>query len=146
VTPAVSRLSAFFKDADSALGVFYPKHYIIATFPNLKATYAANRLLRNAGLSEDEVIAVPGPEALEFFKQFREHAGILGDLMYTLSRTLGTEADFVDSDIDHARHGAGFLAIYSLTDSESARVVELVRPLEPITMQWYLTGGIRSLI
>jgi hypothetical protein len=142
----VSRLAAFFKDADSSFGVFYPKHYIIATFPNLGATNAANQVLRNAGLSEDEVIAVSGPEALEFFKQFREHAGILGGLMYMLSHTIGTEANFVDSDIDKARHGAGFLAIHSLTDSESAKVVELVRPLAPLTMEWYLTGGIRSLI
>ena len=144
--PAVVQLSHFFKESSSSLGVFYPRHYIIATFPSLEATTAANQALRNAGFSEDEVMAVAGPQMIEFLNQFSEHAGILGELMFKLSRTFGTEARFVDSDIDSARHGAGFLAIHSLTESESARVVQYVRPFAPVTMQWYLAGAIHSLI
>lgn len=144
--PAATRLSHFFKESSSSLGVFYPRHYIIATFSTLEATRAAHHALRNAGFNEDEVMSVTGPEMMEFFKQFEEHAGILGDLMYRLSRTFGTEARFVDSDIDSALKGAGFLAVHSLSESESARVVGFVRPLEPLTMQWYLAGAIRSLI
>ena len=94
----------------------------------------------------DAVLAVTGPDVLDFFKQFREHTGILGELMRSVSRFFGTEATFADSDIEDARHGAGFLAIHSLSDSEAAQIVELIRPLEPLTMQWYLAGGIRSLI
>ena len=142
----MATLTHFFKEPNTSFGVFYPKHYIIATFPTFEAAKGANQTLRNAGFNEDEVMAVSGPEALEFSKEFHDHAGIWGDLMTGLSRTFGTEASFVDLDIDKAEHGAGFLAIHSLTDSKSARIVELVRPFEPLTMQWYLAGGIRSLI
>ena len=56
----MTTLTNFFKESDSRLGVFYPKHYIIGTFPTFeKAKEGAQALLR-AGFSGDEVLAVPG--------------------------------------------------------------------------------------
>lgn len=148
--------STFFKESDISVGVFYPKHYIIATFPKYTAAKNACQALRNAGFREDEAMVGTGRDFLEFFKHFREDAGLWGSMMRPVSRFFGTEASFADRDVQNAEDGAGFVAVHSLTDQETARIQELMAPTEstgqldpafaPSSMEWYLPSGIRSLI
>ena len=142
----MTTLTDFFKESDSNLGVFYPKHYIIATFPAFGKAQEAAQALRKAGFSDDEVLAIPGSEILVFFEEFREHAGLWAGVMTMLSRAFGTEQIFVDDDVHQARRGAGFLAIYSPQEAETARVRAILEPFEPRAMHWYQTGCIQSLI
>lgn len=139
-------LSTFFKESDRCLGVFYPKHYILATFPSFAAAKQASLALRKAGFGEDEILAVPGSEALRFFEAVHDQAGLWGGLMTEVSRFFNTEAAFVDEDVERARDGAGFLAVHSPTEHESILVREIVVPFAPIAMHWYLPGAIQSLI
>ncbi len=143
----MSDLSTFFKEPDTSLvGTFYPKHYIIAKFSKYSAAKDAYQSLRNAGYSEDEAIAATGQEVLAFFKHFREDAGLWGIVMRPLSRLLLTEATFADHDIDDANRVSGFVAVHSLTDQETKKIVEIMSPFAPSSMEWYLAGGIRSLV
>jgi hypothetical protein len=139
-------LAGFFKEPETSMGVFYPTHYIIATFPSFEVAKQAKLALRSNGFSEDEVLPVSSAEALDFFRQFQDHAGIWGHLMTELSRFIDTEATKADKDIERAKHGAGFLVVHSPTEKESKRVQEIVAPLSPIAMHWYLPGGIQSLV
>jgi hypothetical protein len=143
----MGNLSKFFKEPNTSLvGTFYPKHYIIATFSKYSAAKDAYQSLRNAGFSEDEVIAATGEEVLAFFKHFREDAGLWGIVMRPLSRLLFTEATFADHDIDDANGGSGFVAVHSLTDQETKKIAEIMTPFAPSSIEWYLAGGIRSLV
>jgi hypothetical protein len=141
-----NRLSGFFRESDISMGVFYPMHYIIATFPSFEVAKLGNLALKKAGFNDDEVLPVPGSEALDFFKQFQDHAGIWGNLMTELSRFFDTEASKADHDIERAKAGAGFLVIHSPTEREANRIREILAPLSPIAMHWYLPGAIQSLV
>jgi len=142
----MTKLAKFFKDSDSTLGVFYPKHYIIAAFPTFDKTKEAAQALRTAGFSEDEVLALAGYEVIRFFEEFHANAGLWSGVMTMLSRAFGTEQLFADDDVERARAGAGFLAVYSPGAPETARIRSMLDPFEPRAMHWYEGNGIQSLI
>ncbi len=142
----MTTLTSFFKDTDSSLGVFYPKDYIIATFPSFEKTKQAAQALRGAGYSENEVLAIPGEEILQFFEDFRAHSGLWSSTMTVISRAFGTEQVFADSDVESARAGAGFLAVHSPEEPATERVHALVQPFGPRAMHWYTSGGVQCLI
>jgi hypothetical protein len=139
-------LSTFFKGSETCLGVFYPKRYIIATFPSFESARLAERALRATGFLPDEVQAASGGEMLNFFRELRARTGLLGGLMTEFSRFIGTEASFLDRDVWEARHGAGFLAVHCSTEREADHIRGLLTPLHPSAMQWYRTGAVCSLV
>ena len=139
-------LSTFFRESDKSLGVFYPRHYIIATFPTYTSAKQAYQALRNAGYSDDDTLLATGEEVLEYFHHFRDDAGLWGIVMRYLSRLLASEVAFADKDIEQAKEGSGFLAIYSKTDQDAATILGTVKPFTPNSMEWYLAGGVRSLV
>ena len=94
--------STFFRESNTSLGAFYPKHYIIATFPKYPAAVEAHDALRAAGHSQEDVMLATGQEVLAFFQHFREEAGLWGVVMRYLSRLLATEVSFADQDIRDA--------------------------------------------
>jgi hypothetical protein len=142
----MSELAALFKEPDTSLGVFYPKNYIIATFPSFAAAMLANKMLRQAGFSEAESLAVPGSDLIEYFSEIHARNGPVGELMTGVSRLIGTEAAFEDKDLRQARDGAGFVAAHCTTETKANRTRDLLKPFGPTAMQWYWSGAIRSLI
>jgi len=142
----MTTLTSFFKESDSKLGVFYPKHYIIATFPTFDKTKEAAQALRKAGFSENEVLAIPGAEVLKYFEEFHANSGLWAGVMTMLSRAFGTEQLFADDDVERAYAGDGFLAVYALEDSSAASVRAILAPFEPRAMHWYQAGGIECLV
>lgn len=138
--------STFFKESDSSLGVFYPKHYIIATFHHYSAAKGAFQELRDAGFAEDEAMLATGVEVLEFFKHFSEDAGLWGIVMRPLSRFIGTEAANADLNVEQAKEGAGFIAIHSPTEEDAFRIMAMMKGYSPSSADWYLWGGIRSML
>ncbi len=83
---------------------------------------------------------------LEFFKHFREDAGLWGIVMRPLSRFIGTEAANADLNIEQAKEGAGFIAIHSPTEQDALKIMSVMKPFAPSSADWYLWGGIRSMI
>jgi hypothetical protein len=142
----MTTLTHFFKESDSSLGVFYPRHYIIAVFPTFEKTKEAAQALRGVGFGEDEVLAIPGSEILKYFEEFRANSGLWAGVMTMLSRAFGTEQVFVDEDVELAHGGAGFLAIHSLEEHETRRIQAVLEPFEPSAMHWYEAGGIQTLV
>ncbi len=104
------------------------------------------RALRRAGFTENESRAVPGSDLLDYFTEMHQHSGMWGSVMTELSRLIGTEAAFEDNDARQARQGAGFVAVHCSTEAEAQRIHCIVKPFDPIAMQWYWSGAIRSLI
>lgn len=141
----MTTLSRFFQESDSSMGVFYPRHYIIATFSTFDKTKEGAQALRGVGFSEKEVIALPGSEVLKYFQEFQSHAGLWSGVMTMLSRAFGTEQIFADDDVERARAGAGFLAVYSPEAAQAEHIRVLLAPFEPRAMHWYEAGGIQTL-
>jgi len=142
----MTTLTDFFKESDSKLGVFYPKHYLIATFSTFDKTKQAALALGKAGFSDNEVLAIPSEEILRYFEEFRTNSGLWAGVMTMLSRAFGTEQVFADDDVQRAEAGAGFLAVQCLDQTHADRLRVLLEPFEPRAMHWYEAGGIQSLI
>jgi hypothetical protein len=141
-----NQLATLFKGSETWLGVFYPRKYIIATFSSFETALSGKQALRAAGLGPDEIRAVSGGEMLHFFREMQARTGLLGDLMTEFSRFIGTEASFFDRDVWEARHGAGFLAVHCSTEKEADYIRHRLTPLRPVSMQWYRTEAVESLI
>jgi hypothetical protein len=142
----MNQLSMLLRGSETSLGVFYPKHYIIATFRSFEISESAQRALRAVGVHGEEISAVSGVEMLKFFCDLRVRTGLLGVMMTGLSRLIGAEANFVDRNICEAQHGAGFLAVHCPSQKEADFISRRLKPLRPVSMQWYCIGGVQSLV
>ena len=138
----MSTLKGFFKESDTQLGVFYPKHYLIAVFPNLKIAQQAMAKLRLAGFAEDEAIAVAGADVLELTK---EESGPGSFLMQAVSRFFATEQVSHDSDVYLAERGAAFVAVHCPAAKAKDQAWELIEAQGPLAARYYANDGIEHL-
>jgi hypothetical protein len=138
----MSLLTGFFKESDTELGVFYPKHYLIAVFRNLETAQQAVKKLLHAGFAEDEAIAVAGQELIELAK---EETGPGSFLMQALSRFFATEQMSHDHDLDLAQHGASFVAVHCPTETTKKEAWNVLQPEAPLAARYYANDGIEHL-
>jgi hypothetical protein len=138
----MATLAGFFKESDTKLGIFYPNHYLVAVFRNVAAAGLAANKLRVAGFASDEVIATDGAEVVQLA---REETGVGSVLMQGLSRFFATEQIYTDNDLEHARHGAGFLAVHCPTDLAKAEAWRLIQSEDPLDARYYSNDGIEHL-
>jgi hypothetical protein len=139
-----SELYRFFHGSPTALGVFYPTHYVFASFPSLQNAKSAGKTLQAAGYSE--TVATSAAETYRFMNEVQADVGLWGALMASISRFFGTEEVFADIDLAKVNEGAAFLATYCPEEQQAERIRDLVLPFEPMAMQLYLPGGIQSLV
>jgi len=139
-----TRLYRFFHGAATTLGVFYPTHYIFASFPSLQNAKDAAKALEENGYRE--LVTASAAETSRFMSELRADVGLWGALMAVLSRFFGTEEVFADIDLEKADQGAGFLAVYCPREERAEQIRDIVAPFEPLAMQLYLSSGIQSLI
>jgi len=142
----MSRLSTFFKDADTAFGVFYPKHYLLAVFPNFADADRAKVKLSRSGRLDEDVISVPGEEVVHFAEDHLLKDGLWGVMMTELSRTLGTEALYADKDLAAAKKGAAFVAVHCPTDDAKSEAWKILEPTHPLVARYYSFGGIEHFV
>ena len=138
----MSSLAGFFKESDTQLGVFYPKHYLIAAFPNLEMAKPTAAKLRLAGFAADEVIAVGGQDVIELAK---EESGPANFLMQALSRFFATEQMSHDRDLDLAQHGAAFVAVHCPTEKNKQEAWKVIEREAPLAARYYAGNGIEHM-
>ena len=139
-----TELYRFFHGSATTLGVFYPTHYIFGSFPSLENAKKAAKTLQSAGFVE--TVVASSAETYRFMNEIRCDVGLWGALMASISRFFGTEEVFADITIAKAEEGAAFLAVYCRREEHADRIRDLIMPFEPLAMQLYLPGGIRSLV
>ena len=138
----MSLLTGFFKESDTQLGVFYPKHYLIAVFRDSRAAQQAVQGLWIAGFAKDEAIAVAGQEFMDLAK---EETGPGNFVMQALSRFFATEQKTHDTDLERAQHGAGFVAVHCLTEESKRQAWARLQPQSPLAARYYGAAGIEHL-
>jgi hypothetical protein len=138
----MSTLKGFFKESDTELGVFYPKHYLIAVFQNLASAQKAVSKLRLAGFPEDEAIAVGGDDLLQLTK---EESGPGRSLMQAMSRFFATEQKSHDKDLDLAAHGAAFVAVHGAVPKTKDEAWNVLKDESPLAARYYAADGIEHL-
>jgi hypothetical protein len=138
-------LTTFFKGHDTKFGIFYPTDYLVAIFPDKTAAERAEHALGFANFPEEDVIAVPGPEVLRFYDEHLKDTGLVQLLMQQLSRLFATEEVYLDHDVELARKGAAFLAVYTPTMERMRQAWAAIQPLHPITARRYALDGVDHL-
>ncbi|HTM11897.1 MAG TPA: hypothetical protein VL127_03245 [Bryobacteraceae bacterium] len=138
----MSLLTGFFKESDTQLGVFYPKHYLIAVFRDSRAAQKAVQDLWTAGFAQDEAIAVAGQEFVDLAK---EETGPGNFVMQALSRFFATEQKTHDADLERAQHGAGFVAVHCPAEESKQQAWTMLQPLGPLAARYYSAAGIEHL-
>jgi hypothetical protein len=141
----MSRLSTFFEDKDIELGVFYPKHCLLAVFENLADADRAKEKLAEAGFVHNAVISVSGEEVVLFAEDHLLKDGPWGVLMTELSRIFGTEAIYADKDLAAAKKGAAFVGVHCPTGTVKSEAWKALEPTHPLVARYYSFGGIEHL-
>jgi len=138
----MSTLKGFFKESDTQLGVFYPKHYLIAVFRHLATAQQAVAKLRLAGFAEDEAIAVAGEDVLELTK---EESGPGSVLMQAVSRFFATEQVSHDRELDLAALGASGVAVHCPLPKTKDEAWKVLETEDPLAARYYASDGIDHL-
>ncbi len=138
-------LADFFHGADTSFGIFYPKKHTVAVFPSFERAQAGYEVLSSVGFRMWEIIVVRGEEVERFLEEIRFHRALWDELVAEISRLLDTEVNLVEHYAYWARHGHGFLVVRTPDRDAAERVAELLDPLDPVAMHWFMSGYIRHL-
>jgi hypothetical protein len=138
-------VAEFFHGADVSFGIFYPKKHVVAVFPSFDLAQGGYQVLSGAGFRMWEIIAVSGEEAERFLEEIRLNRTLWDELVKEISVFLDTEANLVDRYAYWARKGYGFLVARSAHSEAAERVAQLLDPLDPVAMHWFMSGYIRHL-
>ena len=144
--PTAVGLAEFFQGADLSLGMFYPRKHVIAVFPSFHDAQFAHYLLCSSGFRGWEAIAVPGYQFDEFLSRIRGKQSFWAHFATHISRFLDTEAGRTDRYVKLAQRGASFVAAYSPTQEQAEGIREILSPLHPLAMHWFMAGYIRDLL
>ena len=142
----MSRLAGFFQGSDTRMGVFYPKHYLLAVFPSLSEAQEAARRLILAGRPSQDVIAVPGEDVIDLVEEHHKKDGLWGLLMTEVSRLMDTEAVYTDHDVKIAKTGAAFLAVRCPSEAAKFRIWSKIESAHPLVARYYGSAGIEHLV
>ena len=140
--PQMNELSKLFKDSVTQLGLFYPKHYLIAVFRDLEAAQKVCQGLWDAGFAEEDAFALSGQALIDLEK---DETGLGTLLMQELSRFFATEQVTTDQDLEKARHGAAFVAAYCPHDRAKEAARKVVEAGAPLAARYYGGDGIEHL-
>ena len=138
----MSVLAEFFKGSENQMGIFAPRGYVVALFPDLSAAMKAERNLLDAGFPPDEVIAVPGEDVVSLVKEHASHSGVGTLVMQGLSRMFETEEVYAEHDFKLAAQGAGFLAVHAASDAKKHQAWKLIEPADPLVARHYSMVGV----
>ncbi len=62
-----------FKEGETEFGVFYPKGYVLAAFPDAATAEAASDALRGSGFADADVRVMPGADAVARNQDVQDH-------------------------------------------------------------------------
>jgi hypothetical protein len=141
----MSQLGTFFKGDDTRLGVFYPQHSLLAIFPDIEQAWSAQKQLRAAGFSDDEVTVASGADLIELDEEESAKNGLSGYLMKEFSRFLATEAVYTDSDLKQAKRGAAVLVVHCPDERTKKSAWRILAPAGPLVARYYAGGCIEHL-
>jgi len=104
-----------------SFGLFSPTGHIVLAFKTGQDADKAREKLLAAGFAEEDITQWSAAEVLEHVKKTRASAAWALDI--------GQERAQLDKYFALAKQGSGFLVVYAPSESESQRVLTLVRDL-----------------
>ena len=121
----------FFKEPHKTMGVFYPRHYLIAAFGTLPEAQNVQKNLLNSGFPRDEVLLVSGPEFIAFEEQETNA------VMREISRFFRTEQLSTDHNLHFAHEDAYFVFVHGPNEQTKKKACDIVQEHAPLAAHYY---------
>ncbi len=134
----------FFKESDTSFGLFYPLHYIVVAFDDFEQAESGRQQFLSEGFGADDVATASGPFVVDELES-EEGVAWFDRLRAGIARIIGTEAGFLDDDIQLAKRGGAFLFVYAPDEDSIQHSRELIDRLRPIFARRYHRAGIESM-
>lgn len=133
----------FFRTSDTSFGIFYPVDHMIVVFESVAVAGSVERQLHAAGIDADDILVMDAEYVQEDIRVRLTDAGWIDKLVRQFS--IGKERAFWNDDLAWAEQGAGFMAIWCPTEEIAARLADLIRPAQPLSMRRYRALAIETL-
>ena len=112
-----------------AYGVFKPVGHVVASFAREDDLRAARDLLRDGGLSGDDVVVYSPDQMIRQADHDIQNAGVLA--------TIGQELNLVKAQRDLAQQGHWFLVVKAPSDEQTQNVAQILRQHHAFRAQKY---------
>lgn len=133
----MSEMTDCFTGSSSSFGVLYPMHYVLALVPNGGAAIDAGKALVEAGFPEDDVVEFSPEVFVQLVEAHRDNKGLWNQFLEKVSRTIGTEASYIDLDLELARAGAGAVAVLAENEAAQEKARAILMRSKPLAMRYY---------
>lgn len=134
----------FLKESDTEFGLFYPLHYTVAAFHDMTQAEKARDRFLSDGFSDDDVATVSGPYLVNQLES-EEDDDWFEKLRAGIGKVIGTEAGYLDDDVQLAQRGGAFLFVYTPNENVAGQVRTLIESVQPVYARRYHRAGIESI-
>ena len=108
----------------TALGTYYPRHYVVAVFHDPAAAMNARTALQGEGFADAAAEICPGPEFIKNWNDFVAHRGRLARVADLFP---AEERDAVEEYLAEAENGASFVTVHATTPDDRNRARDVLR-------------------
>jgi hypothetical protein len=127
--------AADFKHGDTEFGIFYPKGYVLAVFPDAARADRAVAALRASGFMTDDLVVATAAEVLAYALEMRADPGLISRFERFVTDLFGGEATLADELVTLAERGHGFVAVHAHDEAATTRAADAVREHSPVVLR-----------
>jgi len=118
----------------TALGGYYPRHYVVAVLDDPAMAIKALSALQSDGFSDAATEICPGPDFIRNWSDFVAHRGPLARLVNLFP---AEEQSAVEEYLAEAERGASFVTVHATTTEERNRARDLLKQHGGHAMRYY---------
>lgn len=118
----------------TALGSYYPRHYVVAVIDNPASATKALAALLGEGFADAAAEICPGPEFVKNWNDFIAHRGPLARIADLFP---AEERDAVEEYLAKAENGASFVTVHATSTDDRNRARDVLRNFGGHNMRYY---------
>ena len=118
----------------TALGTYYPRHYIVAVIHDPASAMQALSALQGEGFSDAAAELCPGPDFIKNWNDFVAHRGRLARVADLFP---AEEHSAVEEYLAEAENGASFVTVHAVTPDDRNRACDVLRNHGGHSMRYY---------
>ena len=126
----------------TALGTYYPRHYVVAVVDDPAAATRALAALKGAGFDDAAAEICPGPNFLKNYRDFVEGRNLFERLVGGFP---SDERDAVEEYVAEAERGASFVTVHATERARREEAIALLKEHGGHAMRYYGDNTITEL-
>ena len=126
----------------TALGTYYPRHYVVAVIDDTGRAMQAMAALQEAGFDDAAAELCPGPEYLRNYRDFVQGRNLFQRLENLFP---SEEQAAVEEYVAEAERGASFLTVHAIERGPRERATAILKEHGGHAMRYYGDNAITDL-